>query len=199
MGFSTASDGQASVEINVLQGEREFVKDNKSLGNFRLDGIPSAPRGVPQIEVRFDIDANCILSVTATDNGSGKKGDIKITGSSTLAKEDKKRREIIDIKNQGDSLIYQTRKQLSEFGDKIEQNLKDSINDKLEKLETEIKTDDVNKISALIEDLQKEVMQVGQTMYSKQSSSDNQNNKKDQTNVKSGNSEVIDADFSNKK
>merc|ERR1712113_630310 len=80
--FSTASDGQASVEINVLQGEREFVKDNKSLGNFRLDGIPSAPRGVPQIEVRFDIDANCILSVTATDKGSGKKGDIKITGSS---------------------------------------------------------------------------------------------------------------------
>merc|ERR1712228_250646 len=138
-----------------------------------------------------------------TDKGSGKKGDIKITDSSTLAKEDvermlqdaekfaeedKKRREIIDIKNQGDSLIYQTRKQLSEFGDKIEQNLKNSINDKLEKLETEIKTDDVNKISALIEDLQKEVMQVGQTMYSKQSSSDNQNNKKDQTNVKSGNS-----------
>merc|ERR1711972_932690 len=210
--FSTASDGQASVEINVLQGEREFVKDNKSLGNFRLDGIPSAPRGVPQIEVRFDIDANCILSVTATDKGSGKKGDIVITGSSTLAKEDvermlqdaekfaedKKRREIIDIKNQGDSLIYQTRKQLSEFGDKIEQNLKDSINDKLEKLESEIQTDDVNKISALIEDLQKEVMQVGQTMYSKEGS-DNQNDKKDQTNAKSGDSEVIDADFSDKK
>merc|ERR1712151_934137 len=89
--FSTANDGQISVEINVLQGEREFVKDNKSLGNFRLDGIPSAPRGVPQIEVRFDIDANCILSVTATDKGSGKKGDIKITGSSTLAKEDVER------------------------------------------------------------------------------------------------------------
>merc|ERR1712007_138062 len=203
--FSTASDGQASVEINVLQGEREFVKDNKSLGNFRLDGIPSAPRGVPQIEVRFDIDANCILSVTATDKGSGKKGDIKITGSSTLAKEDVERMlqdaekfAEEDIKNQGDSIIYLTRKQLSEFGDKIEQNLKDSINDKLEKLETEIKTDDVNKISALIEDLQKEVMQVGQTMYSKQGS-DNQNDKKDQTNAKSGDSEVIDADFLDKK
>merc|ERR1712050_39778 len=211
--FSTAADGQISVEINVLQGEREFVKDNKSLGNFRLDGIPSAPRGVPQIEVRFDIDANCILSVTATDKGSGKKGDIKITGSSTLAKEDvermlqdaekfaeedKKRREIIYIKNQGDSLIYQTRKQLSDFGDKIDQNLKNSINDKLEKLESEIQTDDVNKISSLIEDLQKEVMQVGQTMYSKEGS-DNQNDKKDQTNAKSGDSEVIDADFSDKK
>merc|ERR1711972_744569 len=102
--------------------------------------------------------------------------------------EDKKRREIIDIKNQGDSLIYQTRKQLSEFGDKIDQNLKNSINDKLEKLESKIQTDDVNKISALIENLQKEVMQVGQTMYSKESS-DNQNDKKDQTNVKSRNSE----------
>merc|ERR1712060_685917 len=96
------------------------------------------------------------------------------------------------------SLIYQTRKQLSEFGDKIDQNLKNSINDKLEKLESEIQTDDVNKISALIEDLQKEVMQVGQTMYSKESS-DNQNDKKDQTNTKSGDSEVIDADFSDKK
>merc|ERR1711998_193195 len=89
--FSTAADGQTSVEINVLQGEREFVRDNKTLGNFRLDGIPPAPRGIPQIEVRFDIDANGILSVTATDKGSGKKADIKITGASTLAKEDVER------------------------------------------------------------------------------------------------------------
>merc|ERR1711912_106219 len=118
--FSTAADAQTSVEINVLQGEREFVRDNKSLGNFRLDGIPTAPRGVPQIEVRFDIDANGILSVAATDKGSGKKGDIKITGSSTLAKEDvermlqdaekfseqdKKRRDAIDTKNQADSTV----------------------------------------------------------------------------------------------
>merc|ERR1711985_115037 len=110
--FSTAGDGQTSVEICVLQGEREFVRDNKSLGNFRLDGIPTAPRGVPQIEVRFDIDANGILSVTATDKGTGKKADIKITGASTLAKEDvermlsdaekyaeddSKKREVVDI------------------------------------------------------------------------------------------------------
>jgi heat shock protein 1/8 len=86
--FSTAADGQTSVEINVLQGEREFVKDNKSLGSFRLDGIVPAPRGVPQIEVTFDIDANGILSVSATDKGSGKKQDIKITGASTLNKDD---------------------------------------------------------------------------------------------------------------
>merc|ERR1711985_158870 len=119
--FSTAGDGQTSVEICVLQGEREFVRDNKSLGNFRLDGIPTAPRGVPQIEVRFDIDANGILSVTATDKGSGKKADIKITGASTLAsddvermlaeaekfaKDDAKKRELVDIKNQADSLNY---------------------------------------------------------------------------------------------
>merc|ERR1712118_115341 len=130
--FSTAADAQTSVEINILQGEREFVRDNKSLGNFRLNGIPPAPRGVPQIEVRFDIDANGILSVTATDKGSGKKADIKITGASTLAKEDvermvqeaesyaevdKKKRELIDSKNQADTTLYQTRKQLAEFGD----------------------------------------------------------------------------------
>merc|ERR1712164_43544 len=119
--FSTAADGQTSVEINVLQGEREFVRDNKSLGNFRLDGIPPAPRGIPQIEVRFDIDANGILSVTATDKGSCKKQDIKITGASTLAKEDvekmlyeaekyaeddKKNRETVDLKNQAEAIIY---------------------------------------------------------------------------------------------
>merc|ERR1712066_476919 len=134
--FSTAADGQTSVEINVLQGEREFVKDNKSLGNFRLDGIPPSPRGMPQIEVRFDIDANCILSVTATDKGTGKQADIKITGSSTLTKEDVERmvreseqyaeedkikRQTIDIKNQSESAIYQTRKQVSEFGNKLPQ------------------------------------------------------------------------------
>merc|ERR1719235_2683657 len=117
--FSTAADGQTSVEINVLQGEREFVKDNKSLGTFRLDGIPPAPRGVPQIEVKFDIDANGILGVTAIDKGSNKQADIKITGASTLsdneanknAAEDGKKREEVDTKNQADSMVYQTEKQ----------------------------------------------------------------------------------------
>merc|ERR1712167_145567 len=136
--FSTAADGQTSVEICVLQGEREFVRDNKSLGNFRLDGIPPAPRGIPQIEVRFDIDANGILSVTATDKGSGKKADIKITGASTLAKEDVermlsdaekfaeddlKKREVVDIKNQADAMVYQARKQLATSSDKLQQEL----------------------------------------------------------------------------
>ncbi|VFQ79419.1 unnamed protein product [Cuscuta campestris] len=125
--FSTAADGQTSVEINVLQGEREFVKDNKSLGSFRLDGVPPAPRGVPQIEVKFDIDANGILSVTAIDKGTGKKKDITITGASTLpkdevdrmvqeaekfAREDKERRDAVDTKNQAESVVYQTEKRL---------------------------------------------------------------------------------------
>ncbi|QHO05843.1 Stromal 70 kDa heat shock-related protein [Arachis hypogaea] len=133
-GLLTAADGQTSVEINVLQGEREFVRDNKSLGSFRLDGIPPAPRGVPQIEVKFDIDANGILSVTAIDKGTGKKQDITITGASTLpndevdrmvkeaekfAKEDKEKRDAIDTKNQADSVVYQTEKQLKELGDRF--------------------------------------------------------------------------------
>ncbi|MBJ7295517.1 MAG: molecular chaperone DnaK, partial [Dolichospermum sp.] len=132
--FSTAVDGQGNVEIHVLQGEREFANDNKSLGTFRLDGIPPAPRGVPQIEVTFDIDANGILNVAAKDKGTGKEQSISITGASTLdkndvermvreaeqnASSDKERREKIERKNQADSLAYQAEKQLEELGDKV--------------------------------------------------------------------------------
>merc|ERR1712050_199180 len=181
--FSTAADGQLSVEINVLQGERDLVKYNKSLGNFRLDGIPPAPRGVPKIEVRFDIDANCILSVTATDKGTAKKADIKITGASTLdaedvdrmvreaemfAEEDKKKREIIDAVNQGDSLIYQTRKQLTEFADKIPKDMIDRVNAKVDGLENEIKKEDLVKIKQSIDNLQKETVNIGQVIYGQQ-------------------------------
>ena len=144
--FSTAADGQTSVEINVLQGEREFVKDNKSLGNFRLDGIPSAPRGVPQIEVKFDIDANGILSVSAADKGTGKVADIKITGASTLSEDevekmvkdaeanasaDAEKRDAVDTKNSADSMCYQTEKQMEELGDKIPEDVKEKVNVKL--------------------------------------------------------------------
>uniref|UniRef100_A0A804N434 Uncharacterized protein n=1 Tax=Zea mays TaxID=4577 RepID=A0A804N434_MAIZE len=147
--FSTAADGQTSVEINVLQGEREFVRDNKSVGSFRLDGIPPAPRGVPQIEVKFDIDANGILSVAAIDKGTGKKQDITITGASTLpkdevermveeadkfAKEDKEKRDAIDTKNQADSVVYQTEKQLKELGDKVPAPVKEKVDVKLQEL-----------------------------------------------------------------
>ena len=140
--YSTAVDGQTNVEIHVLQGEREMASDNKSLGTFRLDGIPPAPRGVPQIEVTFDIDANGILSVTAKDKGSGKEQSISITGASTLsdsevdkmvkdaeanASADKEKREKIDLKNQAETLVYQAEKQMGELGDKVEADAKAKV------------------------------------------------------------------------
>lgn len=179
--FSTAADGQTSVEINVLQGEREFVRDNKSLGNFRLDGIPTAPRGVPQIEVKFDIDANGILSVSATDKGSGRQTDIKITGASTLSsdevdrmvqdaekfsEEDKKQREAVDIRNAGDSLVYQVQKQLKELGDKVPADTVSKVEAKVTELEDALKGEDTDKIKAATEALQTETMEMGKAMYS---------------------------------
>ncbi|XP_042035806.1 stromal 70 kDa heat shock-related protein, chloroplastic-like [Salvia splendens] len=179
--FSTAADGQTSVEINVLQGEREFVKDNKSLGSFRLDGIPPAPRGVPQIEVKFDIDANGILSVAAIDKGTGKKQDITITGASTLpkdevdrmvkdaeryAKEDKERREAIDTKNQAESVVYQTEKQLKEVGDKVGADVKEKVESKLKELKDSISSGTTQAIKDAMAALNQEVMQLGQALYS---------------------------------
>jgi chaperone protein DnaK len=179
--FSTAADGQTSVEINVLQGEREFVKDNKSLGTFRLDGIPPAPRGVPQIEVKFDIDANGILGVTALDKGSSKQADIKITGASTLsddevnrmvndaeknAAEDGKKREEVDTRNQADSMVYQTEKQLTELGDKVPAEMKTKVEGKLTELKDAIASGSVDGMKAAQDSLQQEVMAMGQSMYS---------------------------------
>lgn len=180
--FSTAADGQTSVEINVLQGEREFVRDNKSLGSFRLDGIPPAPRGVPQIEVKFDIDANGILSVTAVDKGTGKKQDITITGASTLpndevdrmvkeaekfAKEDKEKRDAIDTKNQADSVVYQTEKQLKELGDKVPAPVKGKVEAKLKELKDAISSGSTTQtIKDAMAALNQEVMQIGQSLYS---------------------------------
>lgn len=178
--FSTAADGQTSVEINVLQGEREFVRDNKSLGSFRLDGIPPAPRGVPQIEVKFDIDANGILSVTAVDKGSGKKQDITITGASTLpkdevermvneaekfSKEDKEKREAIDTKNQADSVIYQTEKQLKELGEKVPGPVKEKVEVKLKELKDVLAQGSTQAIKDAMAALNQEVMQIGQSLY----------------------------------
>lgn len=178
--FSTAADNQTSVEINVLQGEREFVSDNKSLGNFRLDGIPSAPRGVPQIEVKFDIDANGILSVTATDKGSGRKQDIKITGASTLssdevermvgeaekfAEEDKKKREAVDIKNQADSAAYQAEKQVKDVGEKAPVELKEKVEASIKTLRESIAADDLEAMKKNTEALQQDLMAMGQAVY----------------------------------
>lgn len=181
--FSTAADGQTSVEINVVQGEREFVRDCKSLGTFRLDGIPPAPRGVPQVEVKFDIDANGILSVTATDKGTGRKQDIKITGASTLpqdevdkmvkeaekfADEDKQKRDTVDTKNQADSMAYQTEKQLKEFGDKLPDALKGKVEAALKDLKESIDKNDVEAMKTNMKKLQEEAMQMGSAMYGQQ-------------------------------
>ena len=179
--FSTAVDNQPNVEINVLQGEREFTKDNKSLGTFRLDGIMPAPRGVPQIEVTFDIDANGILSVNAKDKGTGKEQSITITGASTLPKDeveqlvkdaeenatlDKQKRERIDLKNQADSLCYQSQNQLKELGDKITDEDKTQIQNKIDELKLAISSDDYDSIKTLQEELQKLMMDLGKKAYS---------------------------------
>jgi molecular chaperone DnaK len=178
--FSTAADGQSNVEIHVLQGEREMSSDNKSLGTFRLDGIPPAPRGVPQIEVTFDIDANGILNVTATDKGSGKEQSISITGASTLpqdevermvseaernAEADKERREKIDIKNQADALTYQAEKQLGEFGDKVAEAQKSEVEAKIKSLREAIEQDNVEQMQALTAELQQLLYAIGSEMY----------------------------------
>lgn len=178
--FSTAVDGQTNVEIHVLQGEREMSNDNKSLGTFRLDGIPPSPRGVPQIEVIFDIDANGILNVTAKDKGTGKEQSISITGASTLpddevqrmvreaeqnAATDKERRERIERKNQADTLSYQAEKQLNELGDKVPEADKTKIEGMVAELREAIAQDDDDKIKTLTTDLQQELFKVGSNIY----------------------------------
>jgi molecular chaperone DnaK len=178
--FSTAVDGQTNVEIHVLQGEREMSNDNKSLGTFRLDGIPPSPRGVPQIEVIFDIDANGILNVTAKDKGTGKEQSISITGASTLpddevqrmvreaeqnAATDKERRERIERKNQADTLSYQAEKQLQELGDKVPEADKTKIEGMVKELREAIAQDDDDKIKTLTTDLQQELFKVGSNIY----------------------------------
>ncbi|QLE55147.1 molecular chaperone DnaK [Nostoc sp. TCL26-01] len=178
--FSTAVDGQTNVEIHVLQGEREFANDNKSLGTFRLDGIPPAPRGVPQIEVTFDIDANGILNVTAKDKGTGKEQSISITGASTLdksdvdrmvreaeqnASSDKDRREKIERKNQADSLAYQAEKQLQELGDKVPEADKTKVEGLVKELREAVAKEDDEQIKKLTPELQQALFAVGSNIY----------------------------------
>ena len=178
--YSTAVDGQTNVEIHVLQGEREMASDNKSLGTFRLDGIPPAPRGVPQIEVTFDIDANGILSVTAKDKGSGKEQSISITGASTLSENevekmvkdaeanaaaDKEKRERIDLKNQAETLIYQAEKQLGELGDKVGAEDKAKVETSSAKLKEAVEKDDFDTMKTELETLQQALYAAGAAVY----------------------------------
>ena len=178
--FSTAADNQPSVQIHVLQGEREFAKDNRTLGQFELAGIAPAPRGMPQIEVEFALDANGILQVTAVDKGTGKKADIRIENSGGLssdeiekmkadaeahAEEDKKRRELVDVKNRGDALVSQTRQSLEEHGDKVSAESRSNIESAVSNLEEKLKGEDKAAIEAGIEELSKASMELGKAVY----------------------------------
>ena len=181
--FSTAADGQTSVEIHVLQGEREFAKDNKSLGMFHLDGIPAAPRGVPQIEVTFDIDANGIVHVSAKDLGTGKEQDITITSSTNMSKEDidkavkeaeafaaedKKARENVDIRNGADQMVFQSEKTLGEIGDKIDASEKADLQAKIDALKEALKGTDIEAIKTKQDELQKVFYAVSEKLYQAQ-------------------------------
>jgi molecular chaperone DnaK len=178
--FSTASDNQTSVEIHVLQGERSMARDNRTIGRFHLDGIPSAPRGVPQIEVAFDIDANGILSVTAKDKATGKEQKIRIEASSGLSKEeiekmkneaeanadaDKKQKETIEKLNMADNLIFQTEKQMKEFGDKIPADKKTEIESALAELKTAHQSQNLDAIDAATEKLNNVFQAATSDMY----------------------------------
>ena len=178
--FSTASDGQPSVEIHVLQGEREMAANNTTLGRFSLDGIAPAPRGVPQIEVSFDIDANGIVNVKATDKGTGKEQHITIQSSSNMSKEsidaairdaemhaeeDKKRKEAVEVKNNGESLAFQCEKTINEAGDKLSDADKQPVKDAIEKLRTSLTTDDTERIKADTDALQKAIYDVSSKLY----------------------------------
>ncbi|MEM9449990.1 MAG: molecular chaperone DnaK [Cyanobacteria bacterium P01_E01_bin.6] len=220
--FSTAADGQANVEIHVLQGEREMSSDNKSLGTFRLDGIPPAPRGVPQIEVTFDIDANGILNVSAKDKGTGKEQSISITGASTLpqdevermvqdaevnAEADKERREKIDVKNNADSLVNQTEKQLEELGDKVPADDKAKIEGFISELKDAISKDDYDKIKSTMTELQQAFYSISESLYQGAAGAPGAPGEPDMgapadaepSDSSGGDDDVIDAEFSESK
>ena len=204
--FSTASDSQPSVEIHILQGERPMASDNKTLGKFHLDGIPPAPRGVPQIEVTFDIDANGILSVTAKDKASGKEQNIRITGSSGLDKsevekmkreaqehaaEDKKRKEDIEVKNQADNLIYSTDKQLKDFDDKLDADTKDRITKAKDRLQDAVNNNPAD-VRPAMDALNQVWSEASTKMYEQSAASEQAGAEQPSTEADAG---VEDADF----
>jgi molecular chaperone DnaK len=219
--YSTAVDGQTNVEIHVLQGEREMASDNKSLGTFRLDGIPPSPRGVPQIEVTFDIDANGILSVTAKDKGSGKEQSISITGASTLSDTevdrmvkdaeansaaDKEKRERVDLKNQAETLIYQAEKQLSDLGDKVGAEDKAKVEASSGKLKQALEQEDFDTIKSELEILQQALYAAGAAVYQQAAGAEAAAGAAPGGNGSSGNGtstassdDVIDAEFTESK
>jgi molecular chaperone DnaK len=213
--FSTASDNQPSVEIHVLQGEREFAKDNRTLGKFHLDGIAPAPRGMPQVEVTFDIDANGILNVKASDKGTGKEQTIRIEASSGLsdadiermrteaeanAEGDKERRELVDLKNQADALVYETEKQLNEHRDKVPEDDAKAIDEAKEALKTAAAGEDKAAIEKAVSELQAAAQKLGEAIYKEQQAAGDAQPGADAadqapTGENSGDDEPVDADF----
>lgn len=180
--FSTAADNQTSVEIHVLQGEREMAGDNKTLGRFILDGIPPSPRGMPQVEVSFDIDANGILSVKAKDKATNKEQSIRIEASTGLSKdeiekmkrdaelhadEDRKKKELIEAKNRADALVYTAEKSLRDAGEKIDSGIKDEVNQKIEALKKVKDEGDISSIRAAETELAQSLSKIGEAMYKK--------------------------------
>jgi molecular chaperone DnaK len=205
--FSTAADNQPSVQIHVLQGEREFAKDNRTLGQFELAGLAPAPRGTPQIEVEFNLDANGILTVTAVDKGTGKKADIKITNSGGLSKdeidrmkrdaeahaaEDKARRELVDLKNKADAFVLQTRKALEEHGGKVSAETRGAVESGLSSLEAKIKGDDKAAIEAAMKELEKASMELGKVVYEEAAKKAGSTT---EAKPEGGKDDVIDAEF----
>ena len=217
--FSTAADGQTQVEVNVLQGEREFARDNKQLGLFKLDGIAPAPRGIPQIEVTFDIDANGIVNVSAKDLGTGKEQHITISSSSNMSKEDidravkdaeqfaeqdKKRREEVDTKNNAENLCYTAEKLVTDSGDKMQDSDKNEINTKVAALRETLKNGTVDQIKAGMDDLQKAVYAASEKLYQQQAPQGGQpgqqppyqgGNPGDNVGNNGGDGNVYDADY----
>ena len=213
--FSTASDNQNQVEINVLQGEREFAKDNKSLGRFILDGIAPAPRGIPQIEVTFNLDANGILNVTAKDKGTGKEQSITIQNSGNMSKEDiekaqkeaeahaeddKKRKEAVDAKNQLENAIYQAEKMPSEYKDKISDEDKEAINKAVATAKEELAkyADDKDKLEAATKALNDAIMPIGAKMYQQASSENTSSSSESTSGSKSDDGETVEGEVVDK-
>ena len=218
--FSTYADNQEAVDINVLQGEREFAKDNKLLGTFRLDGIAPAPRGIPQIEVTFDIDKDGIVHVSAKDKGTGKEQNISITASTNMSKDDidkavkeaeqyaetdKKRREEVDAKNNAENLVFQCEKALTDFGDKVSESDKAPIQTKIDELKNALKDNNPDAIKTKADELQKAFYELSSKVYSQANpngagvdpsqftggNTSSSNNSNDDNN----DGDVIDADF----
>jgi molecular chaperone DnaK len=213
--FSTAEDNQPAVSIHVLQGERDMAAGNKTLGRFELTGIAPAPRGIPQIEVSFDIDANGIVNVSAKDMATGKEQSIRITASSGLsqeeidrlikdaefhADEDKRRKELVDARNSADVLIYSTEKSLNEIGEKVDFQTKESVNESIEKLRNAMNGEDTSEIKRLTDELTQAFQKASESVYRQSAASDYQQHNAGAYNSAHGgsgheNEDIVDADY----